>query len=166
MCSVRLKAALPLWLDYYKPDNLTVETKEKAADGQPAVTSGAGTYVHFFWVAWGCVEVDKAKLDAAAYTIKDFESKTGPCPETLPVLDTTSKSLLNETQALALVRGSCIYAGCHADAATVMASPNILVEVKDSLMPPPTQQRYTLRSADRAALVAYLEDRNPAALVD
>ncbi len=68
--------------------------KQQPADGQPAVTSGAGTYVHFFSVAWGCVEVDKAKLDAAAYTIKDFESKTGPCPETLPVLDTTSKPLL------------------------------------------------------------------------
>jgi hypothetical protein len=47
-----------------------------------------------------------------------------------------------------------------------MASPNILLQVKDNLMPPPTQQRYTLRPTDRAALVAYLESRDAAALVD
>lgn len=29
MFSVRTKTALPLWLDYYKPDDLTVETKER-----------------------------------------------------------------------------------------------------------------------------------------
>jgi hypothetical protein len=68
---------------------------------------------------------------------------------------------LNEAQALALVRGSCIFAGCHADAGTVLASPNILMQVKDNLMPPPNQQRYTLRPADRAALVAYLENGKP-----
>lgn len=92
-------------------------------------------------------------------------SGTNPNPTPTPTV-TPAPAPLNETQALALVRGSCIFAGCHADAATVMASPNILVQVKDSLMPPPTQQRYTLRPADRAALVAYLENRNAAALVD
>jgi hypothetical protein len=29
MCSVRMKAALPLWLDYYKPEDLTAETRAK-----------------------------------------------------------------------------------------------------------------------------------------
>jgi hypothetical protein len=90
---------------------------------------------------------------------------TNPTPTPTPVA-TSTPAPLNETQALALVRGSCIFAGCHADATTVMASPNILVQVKDSLMPPPTQQRYTLRPADRAALVTYLENRSAAALVD
>jgi len=66
---------------------------------------------------------------------------------------------LTDPQALSLVRGSCIYAGCHADAAVIMASPNILPQLRDNLMPPPTQQRYTLRSADRAALVAYFQSK-------
>lgn len=83
-----------------------------------------------------------------------------PTPTPTPVA-TTPPAPLNEAQALALVRGSCIFAGCHADAMTVMASPNILMQVKDSLMPPPTQQRYTLRPADRAALVVYLENARP-----
>lgn len=65
---------------------------QQAADGQPAAASSV--YIHFFSVAWGCVEVDKAKLDAAAYTIQSFETKAGPCPATLPVLDATSKPLL------------------------------------------------------------------------
>jgi hypothetical protein len=65
---------------------------QQAADGQPAATSSA--YIHFFSVAWGCVEVDKAKLEAASYTIQDFETKAGPCPATLPVLDATSTPLL------------------------------------------------------------------------
>lgn len=69
---------------------------------------------------------------------------------------------LTEAQALSLVRGSCIYAGCHADAAVIMASPNILPQLRDNLMPPPTQQRYTLRSADRAALVSYFQSKVPA----
>jgi hypothetical protein len=68
------------------------EGAQQAADGQPAAASSA--FVHFFSVAWGCVEVDKTKLDAAAYTIQDFETKSGACPETLPVLDTSSKQLL------------------------------------------------------------------------
>jgi hypothetical protein len=83
-----------------------------------------------------------------------------PTPTPTPVA-TSTPAPLNEAQALALVRGSCIFAGCHADAMTVMASPNILMQVKDSLMPLPTQQRYTLRPADRAALVAYLENVRP-----
>lgn len=65
---------------------------QQAADGQPAANSKA--YVHFFSVAWGCVEVDKSRLEAAAYTIQDFESKPGPCPATLPVLDVTALPLL------------------------------------------------------------------------
>ncbi len=94
----------------------------------------------------------------------------GTSPKTLPTPGASptpapAPAPLNEAQALSLVRGSCIFAGCHADAATLMASPNILLQVKDSLMPPPTQQRYTLRAADRAALVAYFENRS-AALVD
>lgn len=91
--------------------------------------------------------------------------KTTPTPGATPTA-TPTPTPLNETQALSLVRGSCIFAGCHADATTLMASPNILIQVKDNLMPPPTQQRYTLRPADRAALVAYLENRDAAALVD
>lgn len=91
---------------------------------------------------------------------------TGSAPEANPKttptpVATPAPAPLNEAQALALVRGSCIFAGCHADGATVMASPNILLQVKDNLMPPPTQQRYTLRPADRAALVAYLENGKP-----
>lgn len=65
---------------------------QRAADGQAATTSSAS--IHFFSVAWGCVEVDQAKLDAAAYTIQDFETKAGPCPATLTVLDATSVPLL------------------------------------------------------------------------
>lgn len=89
----------------------------------------------------------------------DNTPKTTPTPTVTP-----SPAPLNEAQALALVRGSCIFAGCHADGAVLMQSPNILVQVKDSLMPPPNQQRYTLRPADRAALVTYLNNRNAAAL--
>jgi hypothetical protein len=66
---------------------------EATADGQPVAAQTAR--VHFFSVAWGCVEVEKSKLDAASYTIKDFATKTGACPETLPVLTSTSKPLLN-----------------------------------------------------------------------
>ncbi len=91
--------------------------------------------------------------------------RPSPTPGATPTT-TPAPAPLNEAQALSLVRGSCIYAGCHADAATLMASPNILLQVKDSLMPPPTQQRYTLRPADRAALVAYLQNSDAAALLD
>jgi hypothetical protein len=69
---------------------------------------------------------------------------------------------LNETQAVALVRGSCIYAGCHADAAALMVSPTILMQLRDNLMPPPTQSRYTLRAADRSSLVNYFQSRSGA----
>jgi|GEM_PF-3177194 len=94
-------------------------------------------------------------------------STTNPTPVATPARPpTAAPAPLNETQATALVRGSCIFAGCHADGATLMASPNILLQVRDNLMPPPTQQRYTLRTADRAALVAYLQNRNPSALTD
>lgn len=65
---------------------------QQAAESQPTVAESAR--VHFFSVAWGCVEVEKAKLDAAAYTIQDFETKTGACPETLSVLNTTAQHLL------------------------------------------------------------------------
>lgn len=65
---------------------------QQAADGQPAATAPA--YVHFFSVAWGCVEVDKSRLEAAAYTIQNFEIKAGPCPASLPVLDATSTPLV------------------------------------------------------------------------
>lgn len=112
------------------------------------------------------------ELDVSASptrTADNSSAGTGSKPNPTPVATPTPSATptpLNETQALGLVRGSCIFAGCHADAATLMASPNMLVQVKDNLMPPPTQQRYTLRPADRAALVAYLESRSSAALVD
>ncbi|HET9240015.1 MAG TPA: hypothetical protein VFO10_22325 [Oligoflexus sp.] len=108
------------------------------------------------------------ELDVSEKQTQGSDAPTsGTTPKATPTPGATpAPAPLNEAQALALVRGSCIFAGCHADATTVMASPNILMQVKDSLMPPPTQQRYTLRPADRAALVAYLENRNAGALVD
>lgn len=65
---------------------------QQTGDRQPVAAPQA--YLHFFSVAWGCVEVDKARLDAAAYTIKDFETKTGPCPDSIPVLSATAVPLL------------------------------------------------------------------------
>ena len=109
----------------------------------------------------GELDVSANQTPVSSERPAETNPKPAPTPTAAP-----AAAPLNEAQALALVRGSCIFAGCHADGATVMASPNILVQVKDSLMPPPTQQRYTLRPADRTALVAYLENRNPAALVD
>ena len=50
--------------------------------------------LHFFSVAWGCVEVEQAKLDAAAYLIQDYKTEDGPCPGTLPVLDQIAQPLL------------------------------------------------------------------------
>jgi|GEM_PF-2817357 len=66
---------------------------QQTADGKPVAAQSAR--VHFFSVAWGCVEVEKAKLDAAAYTIQDSATQVGACPETLSVLNSTSKPLLN-----------------------------------------------------------------------
>ncbi len=112
------------------------------------------------------------ELDVSASQTQNTErpeSETGPQTNPTPVVTptpTTTPAPLNATQASALVRGSCIFAGCHADGATLMASPNILLQLRDNLMPPTNQQRYTLRPADRAALVAYLQNRSPAALAE
>lgn len=65
-----------------------------ACSQPPASPSSAAGSVHFFSVAWGCVEVDQAKLNAASYTIQDFETKTGACPSSLTILNTKSQKLL------------------------------------------------------------------------
>jgi hypothetical protein len=114
------------------------------------------------------------ELDASASPTQNTqrpESETGPQTNPKPVVTPTPTTTpvpapLNAAQASALVRGSCIFAGCHADGPTLMAAPSILIQLRDNLMPPPNQQRYTLRSADRAALLAYLQNRSPAALAD
>ncbi len=67
---------------------------QQTADGQAAAPAAQKSLVHFFSVAWGCVEVEQARLDASSYTIKDFETKTGACPETLAVLNATARQLL------------------------------------------------------------------------
>lgn len=69
---------------------------QPATTGQAAstATSGSTEQVHFFSVAWGCIEVEKSKLEAASYTIQDFETKTGACPSSLTVLNTSSQQLL------------------------------------------------------------------------
>jgi len=69
---------------------------QPVAAGQAAssATSASTEHVHFFSVAWGCIEVEKSKLDAASYTIQDFETKTGACPSSLTVLNTNSQKLL------------------------------------------------------------------------
>jgi hypothetical protein len=66
---------------------------------------------------------------------------------------------LTEAQALSVIRGSCIYAGCHADAPTLMASPNIVSQLQNNVMPPTNQQRYTIRAQDRQALIAFLQTK-------
>lgn len=78
-------------------------SKSTSNDGTPqttgiqsasSATPAQNSKLHFFSVAWGCVEVEKAKLDAAAYTIKNFATQSGACPSTLAVLTATSKKLL------------------------------------------------------------------------
>ncbi len=86
------------WLGFF-----SACSKSSSSDGTPQTTgiqsASSATPVqslklHFFSVAWGCVEVEKAKLDAASYTIKNFETQSGGCPATLTVVNATSKKLL------------------------------------------------------------------------
>jgi hypothetical protein len=73
---------------------------DQGADkGAPQETEDANTakdnkWVHFFSVSWGCVEVERAELDAMAYTIQDYRVSDGKCPDTLEVIEKTSEPLL------------------------------------------------------------------------
>lgn len=87
------------------------------------------------------------------------KAPTQPATPGAPAPSPATSAPLSETQAIALVRGSCIYAGCHADATTLMLSSTILTQLRNNLMPPPTQTRYTLRADDRTALVNYFQSR-------
>ena len=62
--------------------------------GSPTVGTPATSFVHFFSVAWGCIQVEVARLEAAQYTIRDFTPAAGACPTTVPVLTAVSKPLL------------------------------------------------------------------------
>lgn len=49
--------------------------------------------VHFFSVAWGCVNVEKEDLDSEGYEIKDYKIEDGTCPKTLKVANEESKPM-------------------------------------------------------------------------
>ncbi len=55
--------------------------------------STSSSKIHFFSVAWGCVEVATIDLEAADYEIKDYQTSEGKCPDTLQVLEETSEPL-------------------------------------------------------------------------
>lgn len=89
------------------------------------------------------------------------QTTPNPAPSTQSPSSPTVRAL-DDNQAASLIRASCIYAGCHTDITLVMASPILLTQLQNNLMPPPNQQRYTLGSADRTALVNYLQKKNAA----
>lgn len=77
-------------------------------------------------------------------------------PNPGPIPSQAQRPLLQESQAQALLQGSCLFAGCHADGPSLLQNPNSLMQLSDKLMPPPNQSRYTLRDQDRADLVRFL----------
>jgi hypothetical protein len=69
-------------------------TREPAASSQNQNANEPGLYLHFFSVAWGCVQVEKAKLEAASYTIQDYKTAAGACPADIAVIDLRASPLL------------------------------------------------------------------------
>lgn len=69
-----------------KSEPEAVSTQEKDATDTKKIS--------FFSVPWGCVQVDKSKLEAAAYTIKDYKTSPGACPSQINVVDQKASLLL------------------------------------------------------------------------
>ena len=103
----------------------------------------------------------KPKENTPVSNEEETEQDADTSTEETETPDETPVQLISEARARDILAGSCLFAGCHANAADTLL--NSAEQSKQSLesgvMPPPNQSRYTIGDLQKAQLIKFFENK-------